>query len=50
MQKVRQANALMVKIAHQLRPPATITMAPYARCGKRSPAGNPARNACRMTW
>lgn len=41
MQKVRQAKALMIKIAYQLRPPATTTMAPCTRCGKRSPGGQP---------
>lgn len=41
MQKVRQAEALMLKIAYQLRPPVTTTMAPCARCGKRSPGGQP---------
>lgn len=38
---VRQAEALIVKIAYQLRPPTTTTMAPCRRCGRRSPGGQP---------
>jgi hypothetical protein len=36
---VAQAKALMEKIAYQLRPPETTTMAPCKLCGKSSPGG-----------